>query len=417
MLRQTRKLSALEVARIKEVGKHPLGEGLYLQVSKSGSKSWLFRYSIAKKSTWMGLGSCSVVSLAEVRAKTLSLRKTLSDGVNPLVQKNQIEQAQRFDEAKLITFDECASQYIAAHKSGWKNIKHISQWENTLTTFVSPVFGNVSIQDVDTSLVMRVLDPIWTSKNETADRVRGRIERIIGWATVKKYRTGDNPARWRGHLDNLLAQRKKIRKVKHHSALPFEDLSDFMLSLRKIDSVSSLALEFTILTATRTSEALNAKWEEFNLVDRYWLIPAERMKAGEAHKVPLSDRAVEILRYLEARAFNEFVFPGKKKFKPLSNMAMLQIIRRLGHSVTTHGFRSTFRDWAAERTYFANEVVEKALAHTISNKVEAAYRRGDLFDKRRKLMNAWSAYCAMHTTKSTVLPMYSDSSFNVHAGS
>ncbi len=393
MLRQTRKLSALEVARIKGIGKHPLGEGLYLQVSKSGSKSWLFRYSIAKKSTWMGLGSCGVVSLAEVRAKTLSLRKTLSDGVNPLAQKNQIEQAKRLDAAKLITFDECAMQYIASHKDGWKNKKHISQWENTLSTYVSPVFGSVSVQDVDTSLVMRVLEPLWNTKNETADRIRGRIERIIGWATVKKYRTGDNPALWRGHLDNLLAKREKVRKVKHYNALPFKDLSDFMVSLRKINSVASLALEFTILTATRTSEALNARWEEFNLEDRYWLIPANRMKAGEEHKVPLSDRAIEILRALEARAFNEFVFTGKKKSKPLSNMAMLQVIRRLSHDVTTHGFRSTFRDWAAESTYFANEVVEKALAHTISNKVEAAYRRGDLFDKRRKLMNAWAQHC------------------------
>ncbi len=405
MARQSKKISALEVARLMKKGKYPIGEGLYLQISRSGAKSWVFRYSMNKKTTWMGLGSYSVVTLAEARAKTLALRKTLSDGVNPLVRKNQIEQAQRFDEAKLITFDECASQYIAAHKSGWTNIKHISQWENTLKTFVSPVFGNVSIQDVDTSLVMRVLEPIWTSKNETADRIRGRVERIIGWATVKKYRTGDNPARWRGHLDNLLAQRKKVRKVKHHSALSFEDLSDFMVSLRKIDSVSSLALEFTILTATRTSEALNAKWEEFNLADRYWLIPAERMKAGEAHKVPLSDRSIEILKHLETRAFNEFVFPGKKKFKPLSNMAMLQIIRRLGHGVTTHGFRSTFRDWAAERTYFANEVVEKALAHTIPNKVEAAYRRGDLFDKRRKLMTAWAEYCQSSQRKNRVLEM------------
>ncbi len=405
MVRQTRKLSALEVARIKDIGKHPLGEGLYLQVSKSGSRSWLFRYSITKKSTWMGLGSCNVVSLAEVRAKTLSLRKALLDGVNPLLQKNLLEQAQRLSEAKLITFDECANRYISAHKSGWKNKKHISQWENTLKTYVSPVFGNVSIQDVDTALVMRVLEPIWDTKNETADRVRGRIERIIGWATVQKYRIGNNPALWRGHLDNLLAMRKKVRKVEHHSALPFKDLADFMTSLRKIESVASLALEFTILTATRTSEALNAKWDEFNIEDKYWLIPAERMKAGVEHKVPLSEEAVKILRTLEARAINEFVFPGKKKTKPLSNMAMLQIIRRLGFNVTTHGFRSTFRDWAAECTYFGNEVVEKALAHTISNKVEAAYRRGDLFDKRRKLMNTWAEYSRSSRTENRVIEL------------
>lgn len=264
MARHSRKLSALEVGRLREIGKHPVGEGLYLQISKSGSKSWLFRYSIGSKSTWMGLGSYNVVSLAEARTKTLKLRSQLIDGINPLVKKNQFEREQRLCEAKLITFDECAKQYIESHKPSWKNEKHISQWENTIKTYVSPIFGGISIQDVDTALVMKVLTPIWYTKTETADRLRGRIERIMSWATTQEYRVGENPALWRGHLDNLLPRRNSVQKIEHYKALPFKDIGEFIARLKLIGSVSALALEFTILTATRTSEALNAKREEFN---------------------------------------------------------------------------------------------------------------------------------------------------------
>lgn len=394
MARQSRKLSALEVARLKEVGKHPVGESLYLQISKSGAKSWLFRYSIGPKNTWMGLGSYNVVSLVEARAKTLKLRSQLIEGINPLAKKNQFEREQRLCEAKLITFDECAKQYIKSHKPSWKNEKHISQWENTIKTYVSPVFGALPIQDVDTALIMKVLTPIWYTKTETADRLRGRIERIMNWATTQEYRVGENPALWRGHLDNLLPRRNSVQKIEHYKALPFKDIGEFIARLKLIGSVSALALEFTILTATRTSEALNAKWEEFNFAEKYWLIPAERMKAGKEHKVPLSDRVLQILKHMEERSFNEFVFPGKKKDKPLSNMAMLQVIRGLGHTFTTHGFRSTFRDWASEKMNFPSEVVEMALAHAINNKVEAAYRRGDLFEKRKRLMTDWAEYCS-----------------------
>jgi integrase len=302
--------------------------------------------------------------------------------------------------AKALTFKAAASAYVASHRAAWHNAKHAAQWESTLSTYAYPVIGALSVQAVDTALVLKVLEPIWTTKPETASRVRGRIEAVLDWARARGFRQGENPARWRGHLDNLLPARTKVRAVKHHAALPYDDVPAFMATLRQQEGTAARALEFTILTAGRTGETLGATFPEINTAERAWIVPAGRMKARKEHRVPLSDRAVELVELARAvpGLSDRHIFPGERRDKSLSNMAMLQLLRRMGRDdVTVHGFRSSFRDWAAERTNFPNEVVEMALAHTVSRKVEAAYRRGDLFEKRRRLMAEWAAFCA--TTK------------------
>jgi len=295
-----------------------------------------------------------------------------------------------------MTFRECAEALIASHEAGWKNAKHRQQWRNTLATYVYPVFGNLPVQAIDVGLVMKVVEPIWATKTETASRVRQRIEAILDWAAVRGYRQGDNPARWRGHLQKALPARAKIQKVKHHAALPFADLPDFMSALRAMNGNSARALEFAILTATRTNETLKARWSEIEFKTKIWTIPGERMKAGRDHRVPLSAAALDVLMGMrEAHPTRDLVFPGSGRGRTLSSMALLMTLRRMKRAdLTVHGFRSTFRDWAAETTSFPREVAEAALAHSVGDKVEAAYRRGDLFEKRRHLMEAWSAYCA-----------------------
>ncbi|MFN8957505.1 MAG: tyrosine-type recombinase/integrase [Hyphomonadaceae bacterium] len=290
--------------------------------------------------------------------------------------------------AASMTFAQCSKAYLNAHQSSWKNRKHRAQWSSSLQTNAYPVFGEVAIQDINIGMVMKVLDPIWETKTETASRVRGRIENIIDWATVREYRTGENPARWRGYLEKALPARNRTKKVKHFAALPIDEFPKFMKHLRAQIGVGPLAFQFAILTATRTSEAIEARWDEIDLVDQSWMIPADRMKAGRIHRVPLSAAALAVLK--KARGLDPiFVFPGHKHGKPISSMAFLMTLRRMGRTdVTPHGFRSTFRDWAAERTDFQNEVAEAALAHVVSNQAEAAYRRGDLFEKRRGLMEA-----------------------------
>ena len=290
--------------------------------------------------------------------------------------------------AKLITFDEAARQFIESHQAGWKSDKHAGQWQATLSTYASPVFGKLPVRAVDTGLVMRVLKPLWSTKTETATRVRGRIEAVLSWAKVYGYREGENPAQWRGHLDHLLPKRSKVAEVEHHAALAYDALPDFMRDLRERDGVAALALEFTILTASRTSETLNATWAEFD--NALWIVPAERMKGGREHRVPLCERAIAIVREMETVKRGDYVFPGARRGRPLSNMAMTLALRRMGRGdLTVHGFRSTFRTWSAERTNYPREVVEAALAHVIGDKTEAAYQRGDLLEKRRRLMDAW----------------------------
>lgn len=388
------RLNVIWIQRTTKAGRYADGNGLYLQISSKGTKSWLFRYQYNKKSYNMGLGSVAFVSLAAAREKAIQCQKILLEGKNPLIERQVKLQEQFIEASKQITFDECVIQYIEAHSIKWRNKKHKSQWENTLSTYASPIFGKLSVQSIDIELIMRALEPIWYSKTETATRVRGRIECILDWATVRGYRSGINPARWRGHLDKLLPSRPSIQKTHHHEALPISELSEFISKLRAESCVTRYALEFLILTACRTNEVLGAKWSEINIEEQVWVIPAERMKAKREHRVPLSTRALEILVQLKEEAKSDFVFPGYVAGKPLSNMAMLQLIKKqLGYKITTHGFRSTFRDWAAEYTIFPREVAESALAHTLKNKAEAAYLRGDFFLKRRKLMSTWAEFC------------------------
>ena len=291
-----------------------------------------------------------------------------------------------------MTFQQCAEAYIDAHKSGWKNPKHIQQWQNTLTQYAFPVFGDFDVKTIDTALIIKCLKPIWETKNETAGRVRGRIESVLDWATVSKLRTGDNPAKWRGNLDKLLAKPSNIQNTKHHDALPYVEINAFMAQLQQQDGIAAKCLTFTILTAARTGESIGATWAEIDLNAKTWTIPAERMKAKKDHTVPLSTHALAIVNEMAAIRCNEYVFPSNKK--GLSNMAMLTLLKRMERTdITVHGFRSTFRDWAAESTAYPSEVVEMALAHTIKNQTEAAYRRGDLLEKRRTLMETWAKHC------------------------
>ena len=372
------------------------GDGLYLRITPSGGKSWAFCYMLNRKSREMGLGPADVISLAEARAKIAEYRKLLVNRIDPIDARRtqQVEQALRA--AKTISFSECATTYIETHRAGWKNEKHAAQWANTLETYCGSVFGKLPVSAVDTTLVLKAVQPIWSEKPETASRLRARIEKVLDWATVRGHRTGENPARWRGHLDKLLPAMKKKQRVKHHAALPFAQISSFMANLKKQDGAAARALEFTILTAARTNEVIGAQWGEFDLKKNLWVIPAVRMKSHRPHRVALAPEAIKLLVGIRPKRAEQdaFVFPGQREGKPLSNMAMLELLKRMERTdLTVHGFRSTFRDWAAECTNYPREVCEMALAHVVSDQVEAAYRRGDLFEKRRGLMVDWAKYC------------------------
>ena len=395
MTRTTGQLTALKVARAKRPGIYCDGGGLYLQITEGGA-SWVYRYMLNGRAREMGLGSLALYGLSEARAKAQDARRLRHQGSDPIEHRRAARAQAQIDAAKSKTFAQCADAYIKAHRAGWRNGKHAAQWTATLATHAEAI-GAMPVQAIDTALVMKVLQPIWEKKPVTASRVRGRIERILDWAKVSGYRTGENPARWRGHLDHLLAARSRVRKVEHYAALPYAGLAGFLAALREQQGIVARALEFTILTAARSGETRGARWSEFDLLDKTWAVPAERMKANKEHRAPLSARALAILQEMQAHHHgdDDFVFPGGKQDKPLSDMAFSMQLRRMGRGdLTAHGFRSSFRDWAAECTNYPNHVVEQALAHVIGNAVEAAYRRGDLFEKRRKLMNAWASYCA-----------------------
>jgi integrase len=399
------KLSVKTVAAKKTPGYYGDGGGLYLQVTRAKAggvnKSWVFRYRrFDERGTRngavreMGLGSCATVSLAEARSVAGRQRDILTAGTDPVEARNAARLAAAVEATRTVTFSQCAQTYIDAQKAGWKNAKHAEQWGNTLSTYCYPVFGDVPVQQVDKALVLRVLEPVWTTKPETARRVRGRIERVLDYAAARDYRKGENPARWKGHLDKILPALKKKARVKHHPALPYEQLGDFMVALRKQAGVAAQALELAILTATRTNEIICARCEEFDLEKREWIIPALRMKAERDHRVPLSDAAVKLLKPILEERDTGYVFLNERKNEPLSNNAMLALLERMGRGdITVHGFRSTFRDWAAEVSSYPRDVCEMALAHVIADETEAAYRRGDLMAKRRKLMDDWSKWC------------------------
>jgi integrase len=388
MAREINRLNARAVSALSRPGRHADGGGLYLSISTNGGRRWVYLFRRNGKMREMGLGSASVVTLARARELASAARDTVSRGLDPIETRDLHGERSK-------TFSECSALFIEDNKSGWSNAKHADQWANTLKTYADPVIGRMAVADITTTHVIKILNPIWTTKTETASRVRSRIEAVLDWARVHGLREGENPARWRGHLDQLLPKRSKVARVQHHPALPFTALPDFLIDLRTMEGVAPLALEFTILTAARTNETIGATINEFGA--DAWTIPGERMKGGREHRVPLAPRCLDILADLGVRLGdnrNDPVFVGGRKDEPLSNGAMLAVLDRMGRgNITVHGFRSTFRDWASETTPFSNEVMEMALAHSIPNKAEAAYRRRDLFEKRRALMNLWADYC------------------------
>ena len=389
------KLTAFEVKRKVEPGRYGDGGGLWLQVRDAERRSWLFRYTLHGKAREMGLGAVADLSLAEARDAAAACRKRLRDGLDP-IEHRKVDRAEAKAAAQTRTFRDVASLYVTSHAAGWRNPKHAAQWTATLTAYAYPAFGDRPVNAVDTAAVLRALEPIWRDKAETASRVRGRIQSVLDYAAAQGWRTGDNPARWRGHLSNLLPAPRSVAKVEHHPALPWGELAPFVALLAAKAGTAALALRFVILTACRTGEAIGARWQEIDARAAVWTVPAERMKAGREHRVPLSKPALAILAELRPLKHkpSDFVFPGESKAGHLSNMALTVLLRRMERTdITVHGFRSTFRDWAAEETTYPREVAEMALAHTLKDKTEAAYRRGDLFTKRAEMMREWAAFC------------------------
>lgn len=396
-----KELGALAVANITRRGVTFVGgvRGLALNVTMYGSRSWVFRYQVGKRRRDMGLGSYPSVTLAEARERARDARTKLSMGIDPIEHVRALRSKLLAEQSTAITFDEAAKKYVEAHEHGWKNAKHAQQWRNTIETYASPVIGKMLIQDIGMPQVLQVLEPIWRDKTETASRLRGRMDAVFDWAIAHGYRTQLSPARWNGLLDKVLPAPGKVAKVGHHRALPYADLPDFMLALRAHEGVGSAALQFLILTACRSGEVRGARWSEFDMDARVWTIPAERMKAGKEHRVPLSLAAIAIVEHQRLNRFSDLVFPSPNRSKGewresamLSDMTLSAVLRRMEVAAVPHGFRSTFRDWCAEQTDYPNEVAEMALAHAVSNKVEAAYRRGDLLQKRYRLMDDWAKY-------------------------
>ncbi len=392
MARKINRLNARSVATIKKFGRHADGGGLYLSVSPNGGRRWTFLYRWHGKPTEIGFGSARDVTLARARELATGARIRLAQGVNPKDARKPAAGA---------TFGECADRLVEAMRPSWRNEKHASQWQMTLGNYAFSI-RRLPVADVSVDAVLEVLKPIWGSKPETASRLRGRIEKVLDAAKAQGLRFGENPARWRGHLDHLLPKPSKLTRG-HHAAMPYADVPAFMSDLKAREAVAARALEFTILTATRSGEVLGARWEEIDLDRGVWTVPPQRMKGGREHRVPLSGRALEILRAMHEVRSGEFVFPGQRANKPLSHMAMEMMLRRMKiEGATVHGFRSAFRDWAGNETGYPRELIETALAHVIGDKAEQAYRRSDALEKRRDLMAAWAAYCA---TTNTVVPL------------
>lgn len=386
-------LKAVTVTALKARGTYGDGDGLYLQISAGGHKSWILRYQIDKKRREMGLGGLADVSLAEARRKAAEARQHLAEGVDPIKARENARDAQRLAEAQAVTFKQAAEQYIAGHEATWKNAKHRWQWRKSLEDYVYPIIGGMAVGDIGVADVRRVLEPIWPKMPETASRIRGRVETVINAARADDESRWSNPARWERHK-HVFPAKSKVRKVQHLAALPYAELPSFMAELRKLDSASAPALEFTILTAARSGEATGLRWPEIDREAKLWTVPASRMKADKAHRVPLSDAALAIVEKMAEVRLSSYVFPGWHNGQPLSGMALLMCLRRLRPAYTVHGFRSSFSDWCAERTSFPHIVAEAALAHVVANKTEAAYRRGELLEKRRQLMEAWADFCS-----------------------
>jgi integrase len=416
------KLTVKAVEKQTKPGLYGDGGGLYLQITKQGVKSWLYRFMIDGKAYGMGLGATHTITLAEARQKATDARKLVINGGNPLEAKRLAALQAKAAKVRLMTFAECANAYIEAHKVSWRNAKHQDQWVNTIESYVNPIIGTLPVSEVDTALVMKVLTQsdadglqFWQSKNETANRVRGRIEAILGWATTSGFRSGDNPARWKGHLINLLATISRVERIKHRPSLPWERIGAFFCALKQTEGIAARAVEFTILTASRSGEVRGAKWSEIDLKKKVWTIPASRMKAKQEHEVPLSSSAIDLIQKQERIPGSDVIFPNTKG-DVLSDMALTAVIRRMdkkdpdqwktdsGDIITVHGFRSTFRMWAAEATNYPREVAEHALAHKLPDAVERSYQRGSQFSKRSAMMEDWASYCSTPPVNETSAP-------------
>lgn len=422
MARKSKEKSALEVGRISETGYHFVGgvAGLVLQVTKSGTRSWLLRVLVGGRRREIGLGGYPDVTLAGAREAARSTKEKIKTGIDPVAERQAARSALAAAVASAVTFKMAAKKYIEANESSWKNPKHAAQWTSTLETYAFPSIGHLQVAHIDTPHILGVLEPIWKIKTETASRLRGRIESVLDWAKVHGYRTGENPARWKGHLDHILPARAKVQKVKHHPALDYRKVSAFMTALKAVDGLGARALEFGILCASRSNEVRGATWEEIDENARVWIIPANRMKAEREHRVPLSSAAVAILQSLPRMVGTSLIFPNSKNGN-LSDMTLTAVIRRMhdartkaghagwcdsiGNIITAHGFRSTFRDWAGETTAYPREVIEHALAHQLKDKAEAAYQRGDLLEKRRRLMADWAKHCTTVETVAEITPI------------
>ncbi|MFZ4539647.1 tyrosine-type recombinase/integrase [Propionivibrio sp.] len=406
MTRKAKELGALEVGRLDTPGFHAVGgvSGLALKVSDTGARYWILRVMIGGKRRDMGLGGFPDVTLAGARDAAREARAKIKAGIDPIDDAKAKRSALAASRAASVTFSEATMKYIAAKESEWSNKSHASQWLASLTAYAFPMIGKVFVRDIGQAQVMSVIEPLWLTKNVTATRVRARIEKVLDWATVRGYRTGENPARWRGHLESLLAKPNKVQSVEHFPALPFDEIGAFMVKLRQQESIPLRAVEFAILTAVRLNEVTGAAWSEINLAESTWTIPKERMKMDKEHRVALSDEAVAVLNVMPRTS--DLIFPSRKGAE-LAGQVMRDALSRVHGGITIHGFRSTFRDWASERTSYPKDVAEMALAHSIGSKVEEAYRRGDLFEKRRLMMRDWAKFCDTVALPASVTPIRS----------
>ena len=400
MTHTTNKLSVTKVKALKKPGYYGDGAGLYLKIQDTGSKTWIYRFMLNGRRRDCGLGRYPTVRLAEAREAAAHCRRFVASGIDPIEKRSKERAAEQAKAKKAPTFEHCAREYIAAHEASWKNAKHRRQWYATLEQYAFPIIGTTPVNEVDTPAVLAVLKPIWTQKPSSAARLRGRIEVILDAAKVMGYRDGQNPAGWRGHLKFWLPAKAKNHKTNHLAALPYDEVSDLMNKLRQQSGIAARALEFLVLTAARLDEVAGACWDEFSLKEALWTVPPERMKGGRQHRVPLSPRAVAIIEEMAEIKENEFVFPGRGG--AISGMAIYMHFKRMGYTQTIHGLRTTLRVWCAEETNVPSEVAEEALAHLVGTEVERAYRRTDVLDKRRKLMDDWAAYCGRRPSAKVV---------------
>ena len=403
MAKLARELTALEVSRLDVSGHHAVGgvAGLYLYVNDARARSWVLRVMVGLKRRHIGLGGYPTVTLAQAKETARQLRDEVSKGNDPMQQRKEKASKLRAQQASAITFEKAAEGFLDTHGDSWKNSKHRAQWASTLSTYVYPSIGKLLVRDIDVEHVLAVLTPIWKIKNETASRVRGRIESVLDWASARNYRSRENPARWKGLLDKLLPAPSRVKVVEHHKAMPIDEAPEFVTRLRMQEGMAASALEFAILCAARSGEVRGARWSEINMQACLWTIPKERMKAGKEHRVPLSAQTIEILLTIPKTDPTGLVFFAPKG-GVLSDMTLTALMRRMKVDAVPHGFRSTFRDWVSERTSYPRELAEQALAHAIENKVEAAYRRGDALEKRRIMMEEWSGYLSSHSTHPSV---------------